>query len=109
MTSRRSELDDIREDLEIFVEKTAAHIGDSSICVSIFTDDYKKGLDSLLQFAIALMLDKPIYLLVREGTFVPDKIRRIADGIEFYRDELDALDACRRLLEKAQRHGAIPR
>lgn len=107
MSRQISELDGIRQDLEIYVEKTAASMGESAICLSMFTDNYKKGIDSMLQFAIALMLDKPLYLLVREGTTIPAKVRQIADGIEFYKDELDAIEASKRLLKKAQLQGAV--
>ena len=98
------ELDPIRPQLEKFVENTAMHMGDSAICLSLFTDDYKKGMDSMLQFAIAVMMDKPLFLLVQQGTKVPEKVKKMADGIEYYQPDNKASfeQASHRLLELAR-------
>ena len=104
--SRIPELDSIRPELEKFVEGTAKQMGDSAMCLSLFTEDYKKGIDSMLQFSIAIMLDKPLFLLVKKGTVIPPKVQKIADGIEFFEDTPVDIDrAARKLLALAQSKG----
>lgn len=106
---RLTELDPIRADLEKYVEGMAGQMGDSAICLSLFTEDYKKGLDSMLQFAVAIMLDKPIFLLVKKGTAVPEKVKKLADGIEFFdeHDKKSLETASRKLLSLAQQKGFV--
>ena len=98
------ELDPIRTELEKYVSETADKMGDSAICLSLFTDNYKKGIDSLLQFAISIMLNKPLFLLVKRGTVVPEKVKLLADEIEYY-DEHDRASfeaATKKLFKLAQ-------
>jgi hypothetical protein len=84
--NRLSELDSIRPDLERWIEGTAQKMGDSAICLSIFTKNYKKGIDSLLQFAVAIMLDKPLYLLAPDNVEIPQHVKKIASSIELYKE-----------------------
>lgn len=81
---RLPELDPIRPSLEKQVVVLAERIGASAVCLHLFTENYKKGIDSLLQFSLAMMLDKPIYLLAPEGTTIPENVRKVALGIEFF-------------------------
>lgn len=83
---RLLELDAMRPELEKWIETTASKMGDSAICLSIFTKDYKKGIDSLLQFAVAIMLDKPIYLLAPDNIEIPEHVKKIASAIELYKE-----------------------
>jgi hypothetical protein len=97
-------VDEITQDLIEYTEKIAQKMGQSAVCLSLFTDNYKKSPESLLQFAVAIMQDKPIYLLVRQGTEIPEKVRRVADGIEYF-DSLDAdsmIDASQNVVKKWQ-------
>lgn len=83
---RLHELDPQRPQLEQYVRTTAQRMGESAIVMTIFTKDYAKAIDALLQFSVAIMLDKPIFLLAPEGQDIPQKVRAIAEGIEFYKD-----------------------
>jgi hypothetical protein len=105
--NRLNELDPIRPELEKWIEGTAQKMGDSAICLSIFTKDYKKGIDSLLQFAVAVMLDKPIYLLAPDNVTIPEHIKKIASSIEVYKegDGQGFEAAAQRLLATAQSKG----
>jgi hypothetical protein len=104
---RLQELDHIRPQLETWIERTAQKMGDSAICLSIFTQDYKKGIDSLLQFAVAIMLDKPIYLLAPDNIKIPEHVKKIASSIEVYKDGDDKSfrAASERLMATAQSKG----
>jgi len=100
-----------REELIEYAEKTAESLKQSAICLSLFTDDYKKGIDSLLQFGLSLMFDKPIYLIVPHGVAIPEKIKLIADGIEYFNagDIESAKIAANKLLLLALEREKIPK
>ena len=66
------------------VEKLADAMGRSAVCMTIFTQNYGKDVKSLLELAVAVMMDKPILLLVTEDVKIPDKMRKIADKIEYH-------------------------
>jgi single-stranded DNA-specific DHH superfamily exonuclease len=106
---RLKQLDPIRKDLIKFAEQTAERMGESAVVISIFTNNYKEGIDSLLQFSIALMLDKPLFFIAPEGTKIPEKVRKVADGIEFYKkdDMTSAQEATTRLIRRAQERGFV--
>lgn len=97
----------MRPRLEKWVEGMAQSMGESAICLSLFTGNFAKGIDSLLQFALAMMLDKPLFLLAPEGVTIPEHVRRAADGIETYQpgNDISFQAATERLLKKAQEKG----
>lgn len=105
--NRIKELDRMRSSLEEHVKSTAQKMGSSAFCIALFTDDYTKGIDSLLQFSIAIMLDKPIFLLVPDSVRIPEKVKRVVDGIEFYKygDEDSAHKASTKLIQQATEKG----
>jgi hypothetical protein len=93
--------DEDRKDLEEYTEKVAKQMGESAICLTLFTEKYSRDPAALIQFALAIMMDKPIYLNVEKGTNVPERVRRLADGIEYFSDPLDAMESTKRLLAQA--------
>ena len=76
-------------------------IKSSVFFLSIFDDPCKADVDVLIQFAYAIMLDKPIYMLVKEGSKLPENIRRLARGIEVFASPEDVTLAGKRLIERA--------
>jgi hypothetical protein len=74
-------------------------IEDSTVFMSIFTESYKSDPTALVQMVFAMMLDKPIYLLVQEGTKIPAAFRKIASGIETFKDETDLHEKTKKLLK----------
>ncbi len=72
------------------------------VFLSIVTEHYLRDADALLQLGMAVALDKPIYLLVREGTVLPENFRRLARGIETWKTAEDMELAAKRLLERAK-------
>lgn len=89
------------------VESTAERMGESAICLNIFTEDYGKDIPSLIQFALCLLLDKPLFLLAPEGRKIPESVKKVASGIEFFvpNDNASMQAATHRLLAKAQQKG----
>jgi len=56
-----------------------------------------------LQFAAAVLLGKPLYVLAPEGTTLPPRVLLVADGVEYYADgDQDSMKrAMIRLLSKS--------
>jgi hypothetical protein len=84
-------------------------VADSSVFLSLFTENYKRDPTALVQLVFALMLDKPIYLLVPRGVPVPKGMRRLADGIEEWdlgvQESLERATA--RLINRARSDGRL--
>lgn len=82
-----SETDAEREAAEFLVRATLRNLKamrESKVMLSIFTDGYEKEPVALLQLALAMVLDKPIYFAVPRGREIPDNLRRVAKGIAEY-------------------------
>lgn len=58
-------------------------IEQSRLFLSLLTNGYEKEPLAALQFGIAVLLDKPIFVLAPHGTKIPENIRRMAKAIEF--------------------------
>lgn len=84
-------------------------VADSSVFLSLFTENYKRDPTALVQLVFALMLEKPIYLLVPRGVPIPKGMRRVVDGIEEWdlgvQESLER--ATMRLLERARADGRL--
>ncbi len=79
--------------------------GDESLPIyvlAIFTAAYERDPVALMQFALAVLLDKPLYLLAPTGRLIAANVRAVAAGIEFYDpDDPATFDhAMRRLMAK---------
>ncbi len=77
-------------------------IEDSSLFMSLYTKNYKEDPLCALQLGIAVMLDKPIGLLVPHGVDLADNLKRLAKGIEYFHlDDSKSLEgASERLTDK---------
>src|SRR5687767_2186350 len=91
------------QELRHYTEKIGKKMGQSAVCMTIFTDAYQKDPMALIQFGLAMMMDKPIYLLVPHGTEIPTKVRAIADRISYYdpNDKETALNADKELFNQS--------
>lgn len=67
-----------------WLAETHEKVRDSATFLSIFTDNYKEDPLALVQLVFAMMLEKPIYLIVPEGTKIPRAFLKAADKIEFF-------------------------
>lgn len=85
------------------VGRSLAKMEQSNVFLAILDGHYEEHALTVLQFGLAVLRDMPIYLLVPKGQKVPERIRRLADGIEEYLpDDLEA--ATKRLLTRAGEH-----
>lgn len=67
------------------VENSGKKIAKSDVFCSIFTNDYMKDPQCALELGISLLMDKPIVLVVKEGTSIPKRLKQIAECIEFFK------------------------
>ena len=65
-------------------ESSGEGIEKSKIFLSIFSKSYKEEPECALQLGIAVLLDKPIYLVVPHGVEIPENIKRLAKGFEYF-------------------------
>lgn len=89
-----------RYGIEDTYQKNYRLIEGSQVFLSLYNK--KMGDDPLpaMQLGIAILLEKPIYLLVKKGDVVPDKMRKIADRIEYYESKHDLECAVNNLLKE---------
>lgn len=69
------------------VDRSGSRIQDSKVFMSIFTEDFKKNPQCALELGIAIMLDKPIALLVTKDTKITNYLRKYAAAIEYLQSE----------------------
>lgn len=62
--------------------RNAEGIQNSAFFLAIFSGNYATDAVCLLQLALAIVMDKPIVLIVPLGIPIPAKLRQIADAIE---------------------------
>ncbi len=83
-----------------FVKKEIDKISNSDVFVSLVTKDYLKGnCRCALEIGLAILLDKPIRLLVKEGTHLPDNLLKVADKIMYFKSEEDIGIVGKRLID----------
>jgi hypothetical protein len=87
-----------RYGIESMYEENYRKIEGSEIFLSLFNE--KMGEEALpaMQLGIALLLGKPVYLLVKKGAVVPEKLGKVADRIEYYGSEEEMKESLRRML-----------
>lgn len=56
----------------------------SDTFLALFNEGWRKDPTCLVQLGFAMMLEKPILLLVPHGTRVPSALRRVADSVQYY-------------------------
>lgn len=64
------------------VADSGEKIAGSAYVMSIFTKDYKRNPQCALELGIAIMLDKPLFIVADESTEIPQHLVKIASVIE---------------------------
>jgi len=83
-----------------FVAKQVDKIRSSDVFVSLVTENYLKGeCRNALEIGLAILLNKPIRLLVKEGTPIPSGLLKVAEKIEYYKSEEDIAIVGERLIK----------
>ncbi len=73
-------------------------VSTSHVGLVIFTENYRRDTKALLELAVIIIEDKPMHLLVKRGTILPEKLRYIAVDVEFYDGKKDFSIAAGRLV-----------
>jgi len=73
----------------------------SQAFLSLFNKKMAEDPIPAMQLGIAILLEKPIYLLVKKGDEIPSKMRKLADRIEYYESEEDLKQAINNLFKEA--------
>lgn len=81
------------------VKKNAEKIGNTDIFMSIVTKDYLDDPYCAMQLGLAILMDKPIRLLVKQGCPIPSSLKMIAERIVFYGPLDDVKSAALELLK----------
>lgn len=89
--------------LRAAVSRTFDKVSESAAFISLFTEAYQRDPKALMEFGMAIVLDKPVYLLVQTGTPIPDNVFRLARAIEYFDAEDDVELATRRLIQRFER------
>lgn len=94
----------LTSDQEKWLKKAVKSSGDkieqSSVFLSLMSKSYKEDPLCALQLGIAVLLDKPIGILVEEGVEVPSGLAAFAKGIEPYKDISNVTEAAGKLIKK---------
>ncbi|HEX4469519.1 MAG TPA: hypothetical protein VH080_08285 [Gemmatimonadaceae bacterium] len=106
---RKRPRDSERDEMESLVRAALRNyhaMKDSFMVLTIFSADYQKDPVALMQFALAILLDKPIYLAVPNDRPIPANVRAVAAGIEVYeRDNMDDFKRASEALMKRATQG----
>ncbi len=91
--------------LKTATEASGEKIEKSGIFLSLLTKNYKKDPLCALQLGIAIILGKPLALIVVDGEPVPETLRRLAFAVEECNDPADVKTAAANIMREAERLG----
>jgi hypothetical protein len=82
------------------VERNGQALQESAVYLSMFTKNFMKDPKCMLELGMAIMMDKPICLLVFDGVKLPDNLKRVATKIEYVnKNDMDGVkDATQKIM-----------
>lgn len=95
------------EELRGTAERSFDGMKASAMFLSILDpEQYKRDPVALIGLSLAILMDKPLYFVVREGQILPESIKRLAKGIEYCKDgdTRGQIEAVERIVAKARAH-----
>jgi hypothetical protein len=66
------------------VRRSLGPMRDSSVFLAIMSDNFERDALAVMQFGLAVLIDKPIHLLLRKGTVLNENVRRLARSYEYF-------------------------
>ncbi len=78
----------------------------SNMAIILFTKTYGTDFKSCIELGMAVILNKPLLLLVERGAIIGGMLENIAVAIEYYTDKSDMNEAVDRLIKKSLRGGS---
>ncbi len=93
--------------LEETARRNLPNVEASRIFLPLYTKSYAKDPQCALQFGYAVLMGKPIFLLVEKGQEIPDTVKAVAKGIEYFvKEDRGSLEAAtNRMLHTVASHG----
>lgn len=89
-------------DLKKIVDGSYEKIVSSKIFLSLLTENALRSPHVLIQLGIAILHDKPIFLVVEKGVKVPEHLKKIATRIEFFESK-DGFEAiAKKIINEAE-------
>lgn len=80
----------------------------SSHCfLTLFDEKMWEDPQPCLELGMAIMLDKPIYVIAPDNAHIPENLRRVSRLVETYKSLEDMKLATIRLMEHAKREGLM--
>lgn len=76
-------MDDI-EQIKIWTQQTLGQVAESALFLGLCNKNYADDPVCLMQFALSVLLDKPLFLLIEKGVNIGKNLIGILEGYEFY-------------------------
>lgn len=94
------------EQIKIWTQKTLGKMDNSAVFLGICSENFAEDPTCLMQFALAVLLDKPLFLLIEKGVNPGKHLIRILEGYEFYEpgDDKSAKKASEKLGKKINKY-----
>lgn len=96
-----------RTDYERAVARLFEKVKGSGAFLAIVSRAMAGDGQACMEIGMAVVLDKPLYLLVKAGTPLPDNLRRMARGVEEFASTEDLEFATNRLMARAVADGFL--
>lgn len=74
------------QSLQDLVKDTAEKIGTSDCFFCAYNKKLLRDPKPVIELGTAMLLDKPIYFLVRHGDELPENLRKVARHIEYFEE-----------------------
>jgi len=72
------------KDIKEIAEENYKAIAGSTVFIQLHNKKMTEEPIPLMQLGLAIMLDKPIGLMVQEGEQLPEKLKKVADAITYF-------------------------
>ena len=99
---------DWEEKLKDAARETVAKLDSSSAFISLFSASMAEEPLPALQLGVAMLLDKPIYVLVPEGVELPENLKKVAVRIEYYKRDPNDMTSFQAAAERLMKDWGKP-
>lgn len=68
-----------------YYEQLVEKLSSSQVYLALITNNFLKDSKCATEIGLAVLLDKPIILVVKEGTKLPENLKKVAKKIEYFK------------------------
>lgn len=101
--SRKSFGKEIDKRLLAAAKESAERIEQSEIFMALFNDAMRSDPVCLMQIGLAIYMDKPIFVLVPEGTEIPNNLLSVARRIEYFKGDAKDMTSIKQATDRLLR------